>query len=197
MEKSNFFAQIARMSFINRWALMRNVKEENLAEHSFQVAVVAHMLALIENRYCGASIDVGNVVLVALYHDAAEIFTGDLPTPVKYFNEDIAKAYKHLEHLAEDKLIEFMPSDFEDDFRALISSKFVDPDVKRIVKDADTICAIIKCDNELKASNKEFLVAKQRLEQQLLKRKEHSPGIRYFEEMFMESFSKTLDEISV
>lgn len=197
MEKSNFFAQIARMSFINRWALMRNVKNENLAEHSFQVAVVAHMLALIENKYCGKNIDVGNVAVVALYHDAAEIFTGDLPTPVKYFNDDIAKAYKRLEHLAEDKLVDFMPREFVDDFRPLISSKAVDPEVKRIVKDADTICAIIKCDHELKANNHEFAAAKKRLEQQLRSRKENSPGIKYFEEMFMDSFTKTLDEISV
>jgi 5'-deoxynucleotidase len=197
LEKSNFFAQIARMSFINRWALMRNVKNENLAEHSFQVAVVAHMLALIENKYCGKNIDVGNVAVVALYHDAAEIFTGDLPTPVKYFNDDIAKAYKHLEHLAEDKLVDFMPREFVDDFRPLISSKAVDPEVKRIVKDADTICAIIKCDHELKANNHEFAAAKKRLEQQLRSRKENSPGIKYFEEMFMDSFTKTLDEISV
>ena len=197
MEKSNFFAQIARMSFINRWALMRNVKNENLAEHSFQVAVVAHMLALIENKYCGKNIDVGNVAVVALYHDAAEIFTGDLPTPVKYFNDDIAKAYKHLEHLAEDKLVDFMPREFVDDFRPLISSKAVDPEVKRIVKDADTICAIIKCDHELKANNHEFAAAKKRLEQQLRSRKENSPGIKYFDEMFMDSFTKTLDEISV
>ena len=197
MEKSNFFAQIARMSFINRWALMRNVKNENLAEHSFQVAVVAHMLALIENKYCGKNIDVGNVAVVALYHDAAEIFTGDLPTPVKYFNDDIAKAYKHLEHLAEDKLVDFMPKEFVDDFRPLISSKAVDPEVKRIVKDADTICAIIKCDHELKANNHEFAAAKKRLKQQLRSRKENSPGIKYFEEMFMDSFTKTLDEISV
>lgn len=197
MEKSNFFAQISRMSFINRWALMRNVKNENLAEHSFQVAVVAHMLALIENKYCGKNIDVGNVAVVALYHDAAEIFTGDLPTPVKYFNDDIAKAYKHLEHLAEDKLVDFMPKEFVDDFRPLISSKAVDPEVKRIVKDADTICAIIKCDHELKANNHEFAAAKKRLEQQLRSRKENSPGIKYFEEMFMDSFTKTLDEISV
>ena len=197
MEKSNFFAQIARMSFINRWALMRNVKNENLAEHSFQVAVVAHMLALIENKYCGKNIDVGNVAVVALYHDAAEIFTGDLPTPVKYFNDDIAKAYKHLEHLAEDKLVDFMPREFVDDFRPLISSKAVDPEVKRIVKDADTICAIIKCDHELKANNHEFAADKKRLEQQLRSRKENSPGIKYFEEMFMDSFTKTLDEISV
>ena len=185
------------MSFINRWALMRNVKNENLAEHSFQVAVVAHMLALIENKYCGKNIDVGNVAVVALYHDAAEIFTGDLPTPVKYFNDDIAKAYKHLEHLAEDKLVDFMPREFVDDFRPLISSKAVDPEVKRIVKDADTICAIIKCDHELKANNHEFAAAKKRLEQQLRSRKENSPGIKYFEEMFMDSFTKTLDEISV
>jgi len=134
---------------------------------------------------------------VALYHDAAEIFTGDLPTPVKYFNDDIAKAYKHLEHLAEDKLVDFMPREFVDDFRPLISSKAVDPEVKRIVKDADTICAIIKCDHELKANNHEFAAAKKRLEQQLRSRKENSPGIKYFEEMFMDSFTKTLDEISV
>lgn len=197
MNKSNFFAQIVRMSFINRWALMRNVKEENLAEHSFQVATVAHMLAVIENKYCGKNIDVGMVAIVALYHDAAEVFTGDLPTPVKYYNNDIAKAYKHLESLAEDKLIQFLPDDFKDDFKPLISSKEVDPEIKRIVKDADTICAIIKCDNELKAYNHEFASAKERLEQQLAVRKENSPGIAYFEELFMDSFTKTLDEISV
>lgn len=196
MQSSHFFAQLARMNLINRWSLMRNVFNENIAEHSLQVAMVAHMMAIIENKKFGGKLDPNQVAIAAMYHDVSEVFTGDLPTPVKYQNENIASEYKQLEKMAEAKLVRMLPEEFRQDFERLIISDCVDPNVHRIVKDADTMCAYIKCKCEIKAHNSEFDNAADRLYQQLQKRKENSPAISYFEEIFLESFTKTLDEIS-
>ncbi len=196
MKQSHFFAQLARMQLINRWSLMRNVFSENIAEHSLQVAMVAHMLAVIEKKKFGGKIDPNMVALAAMYHDVAEVFTGDLPTPVKYQNQHIAAEYKQLEKMAEDKLVNMLPEEFREDFVPLILSDHIDPEVHRIVKDADTLCAYIKCQSEIAAHNSEFDNASQRLKAQLQDRKKNSPAIAYFEEVFLASFTKTLDEIS-
>ncbi len=195
-ENSHFFAQLARMSLIGRWALMRNTSSENIAEHSLQVAMVAHMMALIENHLTGSNIDASKVAVAALYHDAPEVFTGDLPTPVKYQNEHIAKEYKLLEKMAEEKLVNMLPEEFRQDFASLIISDDMEPDIKRIVKDADTMCAYIKCMSEIKSNNPEFTNAGQRLRENLDLRAASSPAITYFEKVFLPSFSKTLDETS-
>lgn len=197
MHQSHFFAQLARMKLINRWSLMRNVFTENIAEHSLQVAMVAHMLAVIEQKKFGGTTDPSTVALAAMYHDVAEVFTGDLPTPVKYQNKHIAAEYKQLEKMAENKLVAMLPEEFREDFAPLISSDHLNPQVHRIVKDADTLCAYIKCRCEIAAHNSEFDNAAQRLYQQLQERKKNSPAIACFEDLFLDSFTKTLDEISL
>lgn len=197
MNKSHFFAQMARMNFINRWALMPNIKYENLSEHSLQVAMVAHMLALIENKYFNGKVNPFEVATVAMYHDASEVFTGDLPTPVKYQNSNIANEYKKLESLAEEKLLKMIPEEFQENFKKILLGSNIDPNIKKLVKDADTLCALIKCEEELKFNNNEFKSAADRLREQLQQRKANSPSLKYFEEIFLDSFSKSLDEISL
>ena len=152
--KSHFFAYISRMRFIQRWALMRNTAAENVQEHSHQVAVLAHALAVIRNEKFGGQVDAGAVAVAALYHDASEILTGDMPTPIKYFNPDIRKAYKEVEAVAERKLVEMLPEELRGAYNGVIT--VVDEDVERLVKAADKLSAYIKCVEELKAGNNEF-----------------------------------------
>ena len=193
-ELSHFFAHLARMKLIYRWPLMRNVQKENISEHSLQVAMVAHALALIENRKFGGTLNPEQAALLALYHDATEVLTGDLPTPIKYHNPAIANEYKKIEKLAEQRLLDLLPAEFVEDYRPLIDSDHQDPELTRVVKAADTLCAYSKCMEELAAGNKEFVVAKRRLETILESRM--TPAVRYFLDVFIHSFSLTLDEIS-
>ena len=152
--KSHFFAYISRMRFIQRWALMRNTAPENVQEHSHQVAVLAHALAVIRNRCFGGQVDPGTVAVAALYHDASEILTGDLPTPIKYFNPGIKTAYQQVEAVAQDKLLSMLPPELVDAYEPLVRE--ADPEVRRYVKAADKLAAWLKCQEELKAGNAEF-----------------------------------------
>ena len=187
----NFFALIARMKYIDRWALMRNTESENIQEHSHQVAVLAHALAVIENRYFGGQIDEGQVAVCALYHDATEIITGDMPTPIKYFNASIRDSYKEVEAMAEDRLLSMLPEDLRGEFEPLI--KEYDPKVRSIVKAADKLSAYIKCVEELKAGNNEFRLAKEQTYAALLDNP--LPSLKYFMDHFLPSFELTLDEL--
>ncbi|MFD2180153.1 5'-deoxynucleotidase [Veronia pacifica] len=191
---SHFFAYLARMKLIYRWPLMRNVFNENISEHSLQVAFVAHALALIENRKFEGNFNPERVALLAMFHDCSEVITGDLPTPIKYFNPAIADEYKKIEQIAEEKLISMLPEEFQDDYRGLVVSEDKDPDEYRLVKQADSICAYLKCLEELSAGNHEFKLAKSRLEKTMKKRR--SEATDYFMSTFAESFNLTLDEIS-
>ena len=186
-----FFAYISRMKHIKRWALMRNTMDESIQEHSHMVAVLAHALATIRNRYFGGNIDVGEVTAVALYHDAAEILTGDLPTPIKYYNPDIRDSYKEIERKAEKKLLRMMPQELQEDYRHLLSPH--DEDILQIIKAADKLSAYIKCMEELKVGNREFSKAAVQTLASL-----HScklPELEFFMEKFLPSFSLTLDEL--
>ena len=194
-ELSHFFAHLARMKLIYRWPLMRNVQKENISEHSLQVAMVAHALALIENRKFGGTLNPEQAALLALYHDATEVLTGDLPTPIKYHNPAIANEYKKIEKLAEQRLLDLLPAEFVEDYRPLIDSDHQDPELTRVVKAADTLCAYSKCLEELAAGNHELELAKRRLEKMLDERM--TPTVRYFLEVFMPSFALTLDEMSL
>lgn len=191
---SHFFAQLARMKLIYRWPLMRNIQPENISEHSLQVAMVAHALALIENRKFGGQLNPDRIAVMALYHDASEIITGDLPTPVKYQNPAMAEEYKKIEKLAEQRLLAMLPAEFVEDFRPLLDSDKQNEDEKRLVKAADTLCAYSKTLEELAAGNHEFALAKRRLENMLDDRM--TPTVRYFLNVFMPSFSLTLDEMN-
>ena len=187
----NFFPMISRMRYINRWGLMRNTRLENIQEHSHQVAVLAHALAVIENRYFGGQIDPGAVAVAALYHDASEILTGDMPTPIKYDNPDIQSAYKDVEAVAEKKLLSMLPPDLRPDFEEAVT--IPDPEVHALVKAADKLSAYLKCVEELKAGNAEFREAAAQTRKAL--EAFGLPEVAYFLETFMDSFSLTLDEL--
>ena len=189
--KSHFFAYISRMRFIQRWALMRNTAQENVQEHSHQVAVLAHALAVIRNEKFGGSVDAGEVAVAALYHDASEILTGDLPTPIKYDNPDIQKAYKEVEAVAERKLLNMLPRELQKAYAPLITAQ--SGEVEQLVKAADKLSAYIKCVEELKAGNNEFREAAAQTRKAL--ETYDMPEVAYFMETFMDSFSLTLDEL--
>ena len=187
----NFFPMIARMKYINRWGLMRNTQAENIQEHSHMVAVLAHALAVIQNRYYGGQVDPGAVAVAALYHDASEILTGDMPTPIKYDNPDIQNAYKAVESVAEQKLLSMLPEDLRADYDEIITIS--DPEVHALVKAADKLSAYIKCVEELKAGNAEFREAAAQTRRAL--EGYGLPEVDYFLDTFMDSFSLTLDEL--
>jgi 5'-deoxynucleotidase len=179
------------MRYINRWGLMRNTVQENIQEHSHMVAVLAHALAVIQNKYYGGQVDPGAVAVAALYHDASEILTGDLPTPIKYDNPDIQTAYQQVEAMAERRLLSMLPEDLRPDFEAAIT--IPDPEVYALVKAADKLSAYLKCVEELKAGNAEFKKAKEQTYDALLQ--SPIPALQYFMEHFLDGFSLTLDEL--
>ena len=190
-EGQNFYALISRMKYIDRWALMRNTVSENIQEHSHQVAVLAHALAVIQNRYFGGKLDPGQVSVAALYHDATEIITGDMPTPIKYFNATIRDSYKAVEANAADRLLAMLPEDLRDIYDPLLKES--DPEVKAVVKAADKLSAYLKCVEELKAGNAEFRLAKEQTWTALCENP--SPALQYFIEHFLPGFELTLDEL--
>ena len=188
---SHFFAYISRMRFIQRWALMRNTAPENVQEHSHQAAVLAHALAVIRNEKFGGHVDPGRVAVAALYHDASEILTGDMPTPVKYDNPAIQEAYRQVEAVANGKLVSMLPQELRDVYGEILDE--YDPETRRLVKAADKLSAYIKCVEELKAGNAEFREAAAQTRRAL---EEYGlPEVDYFLDTFMDSFSLTLDEL--
>lgn len=194
MKESHFFAHLARMKLIQRWPLMRSVSTENISEHSLQVAFVAHALALIKNKKFGGNLNPERIALLGMYHDTSEVLTGDLPTPVKYYNPEIAKEYKKIEAAAEKRLLHMLPEEFQEDFAPYLLSHSAHEEDAAIVKQADTICAYLKCLEELSAGNHEYALAKKRLDVTLKER--HSPEMDYFLNTFAPSFELSLDEIS-
>ena len=190
--KSHFFAYLSRMRFIQRWALMRNTAPENVQEHSHQAAVLAHALAVIRREKFGGAVDPGLVAAAALYHDASEILTGDMPTPIKYDNPDIQNAYKDVEAVAEKKLLSMLPPDLRPDFEEAVT--IPDPEVHAIVKAADKLSAYLKCVEELKAGNTEFKKAKEQTYAALVQNP--IPALNYFMEHFLDGFELTLDELN-
>ncbi|POY55319.1 5'-deoxynucleotidase [Pectobacterium versatile] len=194
MNQSHFFAHLSRLKLISRWPLMRNVRTENVSEHSLQVAFVAHALAVIKNRKFEGSLNAERIALLAMYHDASEVLTGDMPTPIKYYNAQIAHEYKKIEKIAQQKLIEMLPEELQQDYRMLLDDHYTSEEERLIVKQADALCAYLKCLEELSAGNAEFTLAKARLEKTLQLR--HSPEMDYFMTVFVPSFSLSLDEIS-
>lgn len=191
---SHLFAQLARLRLIQRWPLMYSVQSENVAEHSLQVAMVAHGLAVIRNSYFAGQVNVDRVTTLALFHDASEVLTGDLPTPVKYHNPALAQEYKKIEAAAEQRLLSMVPPPMRDSYQGLFVHDDNDDLLQTIVKDADTLCAYLKCIQELHMGNHEFRQAKRRLEAMLDMRMNDS--IRFFLEHFLPSFTLPLDDIA-
>ena len=188
----NFFPMIARMRYIDRWGLMRNTQVENIQEHSHMVAVLAHALAVIENTYFGGTVDPGEVAVAALYHDASEIITGDMPTPIKYDNPEIRDAYKLVERVAEQKLLSMLPDELRPAYEEIIT--IPDPKIHALVKAADKLSAYLKCVEELKAGNLEFKKAKEQTYAALCQNP--IPSLNYFMEHFLSGFELTLDELN-
>lgn len=193
MGQSHFYAMLSRMKYINRWGLMNNIKYENISEHSLQVAVIAHCLVLIHNKRFGGNLNAERAALLGIYHDSTEIITGDMPTPIKYFNPDIKSAYKKIENTAADKLISMLPEDFRNDMEQIIKANGNnDAVIEKFVKAADKFSALIKCIEEIKMGNTEFLKAKEATENAL--HDMNMPEVKVFEDEFLSSFYLSLDE---
>ena len=189
--KSHFFAYVSRMRYIPRWALMRNSFSENVQEHSHMVAVLAHALAVIRNEVYGGSVDAGQVAVYALYHDATEIITGDMPTPIKYFNPELKNSYRKVERVAADKLLSLLPPELTETYRPILYEE--GEEVRRLVKAADKLSAYIKCVEELKAGNLEFKRAAEQTYRAMADMR--LPELDWFLAHCLDSFSMTLDEL--
>ena len=159
MQEQKFFAIISRMKYINRWGLMRNTINENISEHSLETAFIAHVLALYRNVRFGGSVDPERAALLAMYHDATEIITGDLPTPVKYYNAEIKAEYDKVEKMAEEKLLSYLPEDLRGYYAPLFSKTEEDKELWVLVKAADKLSALIKCIEERQMGNSDFTEA--------------------------------------
>ena len=193
MRKNGFFAMMTRMRNITRWGLMRNNITENLTEHSYDTAVTAHALAVIGKEKFGKDIDPGQIAAVALFHDASEIITGDLPTPVKYNNPAIQTAYKSIEQAAADSLLQMLPGELRPSYKVLFDFETDDPQLYRYVKAADKISAYIKCVEELRGGNDEFRRAAVQTREAIAKMA--MPEADYYLEQFAPAFSLSLDEL--
>ena len=191
---SHFFAYLSRMKFIRRWGLMHSTYPENIQEHSAQVAMVAHALAIIRNRVCGGQVNPERTATLALYHDAGEVLTGDLPTPVKYVTPAITAAYRGLEQTANATLLSMIPAELQADYRACFEPRAADAGCLELVKAADKLCAYLKCVQETRAGNAEFSQAEQALRATV--KGLDLPEVRYFLDTFAPSFRLTLDELT-
>ena len=188
---NHFYAMLFRMKYIERWALMRNTVKENLSEHSMETAFIAHAIAVIENKRFGGSVNAERAALVALFHDVPEIITGDLPTPVKYYNENIKEAYNQMENAAKDEFLSLLPNDLYDEYDKIFNE--TNEQILKIVKAADKIAALIKCRTELSMGNKEFLLAEKSTEKII--NDLNMPAAKVFLDEYLESFSLSLDEL--
>ncbi len=191
---SHFFAYLSRMKFIHRWGLMRNTQVENIQEHSLQVAMIAHALALIRNRLFAGSLDPERVMVLAVFHEVSEVITGDFPSPLKYFNPEISRAYSEIEQVASRKLWDMIPRDLQPDYRSVLFREAGDADAWELVKAADKVSAYTKCLEELKAGNQEFAKAKDSLEREIADLGQ--PEVDYFMREFVHSFTLALDELN-
>lgn len=191
--KSHFYAYISKTRWLQRWGLKRNTVVENVMEHSWEVATIAHALGLIRNRYFGGTLDVNAIVVAAMYHDCSEVITGDMPSPIKYHSAAITQAYQSIERQAERELVSLLPEDLKADYEAVMIEDQVPKEHRVIIKAADTISAYIKCQMEVSAGNSEFSKAAEDIKSKL--EAIDLPEVRYFLETFSPSYSLTLDEL--
>ena len=189
----NFFALMGRMKYIDRWGLMRNTQVENIQEHSHMVAVLAHALAVIGRERFGGTVDPGQAAAAALFHDAPEILTGDLPTPVKYYSPQIKESYKEIEQAAAGRLLSTLPPDLQQAYRPHFFEQ--DPQVLSVVKAADKLSALVKCIEEIRMGNNDFQNAKQAQLEAL--RQMNLPAVDFFLENCLPSYELTLDELNL
>ncbi len=192
--KSNgdFYALLFQMKNITRWGLMYNTRKENLSEHSAECAIISHALAIIGNRHFGKKLDPLRVLSAALFHDMNEVLTGDLPTPIKYYNDSIKNSYKEIERISQDKMLSLLDEETAEEYAALLT---LSPEEERIIKGADKLCAYIKCLKETERGNREFSSAlsynKIALEELKM------PEVDFFLENYIDSFTKNIDEVTL
>lgn len=192
-DNSNFFAILSRMKYVNRWGLMRNSRMESLSDHTLDVVFIAHALVVIANTYYDAALDEGRVALLAAFHDAPEIITGDLPTPVKYFDPQIKKSYDKVEEAAKQKMIEQLPEEMQFTYDGIMNQEESEDDVLiKYVKAADKLSALIKCIEEEQSGNKDFEKAKESTLKAIKKLK--MPEVDFFMDNFLPGYYLTLDE---
>lgn len=190
---NSFYAMIFRQKHIKRWGLMRNSSQESLSEHTMETAVLAHALALIGNKFFGRNYIPERAAALALYHDAPEVLTGDLPTPIKYFSSDIRSGYAEIERHAVQTLLGKLPDELKDEYRELLSPGEKDEKYKNILKAADKLCAYIKCIEEEKCGNSEFKSARISTERAL--ESMACPELEYFMKEMLPEFGKNIDEL--
>ena len=192
--ESHFFAMMSRMKYIERWALMRNSRPENIAEHSLEVSMSSHALAVISNKRFGNYLNTEKAALIALYHDSTEIITGDMPTPIKYYNKEIKGAFKEIEAIAANSLLEMLPEDIREEYHSIFFKQEGDDYLWQLVKAADKLSAYIKCIQEEKAGNTEFLSAKNSIIEALDDM--NLAEVEVFRKEYLPSYEKSLDEIN-
>ena len=194
----SFFAAISRMKYIERWALMRSARPENLCEHSMEVAMIAHALCTIGNVRYGKNLDADRAAVIGLFHDAPEIITGDMPTPVKYYDREISSAYKHVENYAKTRLLGQLPADLQAVYGAVFADESEDENERymlRLVKAADKLSALIKCIEEEKAGNTEFHTARETTKEKITRMCEGLPELGDYVREFLPAYGRTLDEL--
>lgn len=192
----NFYATISRMKYIERWALMRNTITENLSEHSLEVSMISHALCIIGNVRYGKNLDEDKTAVIALYHDASEIITGDMPTPIKYYNKNIKEVFKSIENEANHQLVSQLPYDLKAAYEDIFFKKDNLDYEWKLIKAADKLSALIKCIEEEKTGNREFIKAKEATEESLRQMSVNIPEITDFMKEFIPSYYKTLDDLS-
>lgn len=195
----SFFAALSRLKYIERWALMRNSRTENLSEHSLEVAMIAHALVSIGRARYERRANADRAAVMGMYHDASEIITGDMPTPVKYYSSDIKNAYKEVEHIAEKRLLERLPEDLKPTYLEIFFSEETEERayLKKVLKAADRLSAYLKCLEEERSGNTEFRSAKESIWEDLMTRQQELPELRDFIRDFLPSYGKTLDELGL
>ena len=194
--ESNFFATVARMKYIERWALMRNTRPETLSEHTLEVSMIAHALCVIGNVRYGKQLDANHAAMVGMYHDASEIITGDMPTPIKYYNPSIKEAFKSIEDEANNKLLAQLPEDIKAEYQSIFFKDETHAYEWKLVKAADKLSAMIKCLEEEKTGNREFVKAKEATETSLRKLACELPEVADFMKACLPAYSKTTDELN-
>jgi len=190
---SHFFAYVSRLRWIKRWGLMRNAIEENVATHSWEVATLAHALALIRNRHFNGQVNADRIAAAALYHDATEVITGDMPTPIKYHSKVMREAFGDIEHKAEAELLALLPADLREDFSPYLRESQQPAEDRELIKAADRLSAWLKCQAEVRAGNREFEPAEKQIRQKLVQ--EGLPEVTYFMEVFAPSYEQPLDNL--
>lgn len=192
MKNKHFYAMLSRMKYINRWGLMRNTREENLCEHSLEVAFVAHALGIINNEIFEGDIPAERLAILGMYHDVTEIITGDMPTPVKYYSPVIREAYKEVENVAKNELLSGLPEKLAYKYEKVLAETSDEEQLWKYVKAADKLSALIKCIEEQQMGNSDFAKAQKTIEEAL--KNMHMPEVDYYMKEFIPAYSLTIDE---